>query len=106
MKLFTSLALLTALHLAAGACAAAETDPDMDARFRARLVKEKAKMNAEETNPALRPRDFNTSTPVGGECGSQSIGNISTNGWPGAVPRELFVFAPNAINIVNARGCN
>lgn len=95
------------LHLAAcGACAAAETDPDMDARFRARLIKEKSKMNAEQTNPALKARDFDTTIPVEGECGSQNIGNVNTNGRPGAMPREIFVFAPNAINIVSTRGCN
>jgi hypothetical protein len=38
-------------------------------------------------------------------CGSQSIGNIDTGGRIGTAPREVFVFAPNAINLVTANGC-
>ena len=41
----------------------------------------------------------------GADCGSQSIGNVNTGGKIGAAPREVFVFAPNAINLVTAQGC-
>jgi hypothetical protein len=39
------------------------------------------------------------------ECGSQSIGNINLNRQAGVGPREIFIFAPDAINIVGPRGC-
>ena len=40
-----------------------------------------------------------------GTCGSQNIGNLDTGGRIGTAPREVFVFAPNAINIVGRGGC-
>ena len=39
------------------------------------------------------------------DCGSQSIGNIDLNRQAGVGPREIFIFAPNAINVVGPRGC-
>jgi hypothetical protein len=45
------------------------------------------------------------SGPADAKCGSQSIGNVDTNGRIGAAPREVFVFAPNAINLVSGPGC-
>ena len=39
-------------------------------------------------------------------CGSQSIGNVNTGGNIGTAPREVFVFAPNAINLVSGNGCH
>ncbi len=85
---------------------AAETDNELDTRFRARLMKEKSKLNAEESNPLLKQRDVATgAAPLDATCGSQNIGNVNTGGQPGAAPREIFVFAPNAINIVGPRAC-
>lgn len=97
---FVFVALLVASH----AVPAAESDLDLDTRFRARLMKEKAKLNAELTNPALKPRELGPPSPEA-ECGSQVIGSIDTNGKPGTAPRDIFVYAPNAINIVNQRSC-
>ncbi len=106
MKPHRPLALIAILWVAATAAAAGEIDADIDPRFRAKLMKEKSKMNVEQTNPALKPKDFSSSTSsLDGECGSQNIGNVNTGGRPGAAPREIFVFAPNAINIVGARAC-
>ena len=77
-------------------------DIDIEPRFRARIVKEKIKMKAAE----LRLGSFDSDGRPDAECGSQNIGNIDTGGKIGRGPREVFVFAPNAINLVNARGCN
>jgi len=96
---------LVILLLAGQATRAADVDPDLDARIRAKLMKEKSKLNAEEANPVLKLREPDAPAASESECGSQNIGNVNTNGRPGAAPREVFVFAPNAINIVNARGC-
>jgi hypothetical protein len=104
LKVLTPLALVVAL--AAGhAALASESDADLDARFRAKLMKEKSKMNAEQTTQDLKDRRAGAAVSPEGDCGSQNIGNVNTNGRPGAAPREIFVFAPNAINIVNSRGC-
>lgn len=99
----TLLALLCLL-VAGQAARASDGDSDLDTRFRAKLMKEKAKLNAEQTNPALKPRELGPVSDA--ECGSQNIGNVNTNGKPGSAPREIFVFAPNAINIVNTRACD
>lgn len=76
-------------------------DQDIEPRFRAKIVKEKLKMRAREGS-----FDF---TRVSGDsdadCGSQNIGNVDTGGKIGRTPREVFVFAPNAINLVSGRGC-
>ena len=77
-------------------------DADIEPRFRARIVKEKIKMKAAEA----RLGAFNQNGPSSAECGSQNIGNIDTGGKIGRGPREVFVFAPNAINLVSARGCD
>lgn len=101
------LALVATLWVAATAATAGEIDADIDPRFRARLMKEKSKMNADQTNPALKPKDLGNSTStVDAECGTQNIGNVNTGGRPGTAPREIFVFAPNAINIVGTRACD
>jgi len=77
-------------------------DIDIEPRFRAKIVKEKIKIKAAES----RLGAFNQHGSANGECGSQNIGNIDTDGKIGRGPREVFVFAPNAINLVNARGCD
>jgi hypothetical protein len=82
---------------------AAEDDAELDSRFRAKLMKEKAKINAEQSNQNLKDRRTDAANDT--DCGSQNIGNVNSNGRPGTAPREIFVFAPNAINIVNSRGC-
>ena len=70
----------------------------------AKIAKEKVRIAAKE-----RELDAQGKTQQQGSnsatCGSQSIGNIDTGGRIGAAPREVFVFAPNAINIVGRGGC-
>jgi hypothetical protein len=75
-------------------------DYDIDPRFRAKIVKEKVKQNV------IRSQfdDLGDETDRD-NCGSQNIGNVNTGGKRGTAPREVFVFAPNAINMVAARGC-
>lgn len=72
---------------------------DVDARFRAKIAKEKIRTSAQQ-----RKDDRLDKASDQGSCGSQSIGNVDT-GRTGAAPREVFVFAPNAINIVGRGGC-
>jgi hypothetical protein len=94
-----SLALLATTQLAH---AAGFADFDVDPRFRAKIAKEKAKRNQSEAQNF----NFNTNQPdPNAECGAQNIGNVNTNGRAGTAPREVFVFAPNAINLVTGRGC-
>ena len=98
-----ALAALTSMAPAhAGILAGVDADADMDPRFRARIVKEKIKMKALEANNF----DFNHDGQAArAQCGSQNIGNVDTGGKIGQAPREVFVFAPNAINFVDGRGC-
>lgn len=72
---------------------------DIDPKFRAKIAKEKAKQLGNQ-NLALRAGQGNSP-----DCGSQNIGNVDTGGKIGAAPREIFVFAPNAINLVSGQGC-
>lgn len=79
-----------------------DTSFDLDPKFRARIAKEKVKQNtlsqqANRNNPSAGGSDAS--------CGSQSIGNVNTGGRIGSTPREIFVFAPNAINLVSGQGC-
>jgi hypothetical protein len=73
---------------------------DVEASFRAKIAKEKIRTAAQQR----KAEELGKSADEG-SCGSQSIGNIDTGGRPGAAPREVFVFAPNAINIVGRGGC-
>jgi hypothetical protein len=104
--IFKSLAI--AVLSAAGAQAfAGEEMLDVDTRFRAKIAKEKIKMEALERRAQSASANGNgngSGTPAP-SCGSQSIGNLDTDGRIGATPREVFVFAPNAINLVTASGC-
>jgi len=96
-----ALAASTAPPARAGILAGIGADADIEPRFRARIVKEKIKMIT-ETNGFDFNRDGHDQSP---SCGSQNIGNVDTGGKIGRGPREVFVFAPNAINFVDARGC-
>lgn len=93
---------LALLAFSATAAFASEEEFDIDTRFRAKIVKEKVRAAALERKlQAMEKQGLD-----GAACGSQNIGNIDTGGRPGTAPREVFVFAPNAINIVSGRGCN
>jgi hypothetical protein len=87
--------LATGSHVFAG-----EELLDVDTKFRAKIAKEKVKQGALERQS--NAANNGASSP---DCGSQSIGNVNTGGRPGTAPREVFVFAPNAINLVGAGGC-
>ena len=97
----TFLALSALALMVAGPLAHAdESEMNIDIKFRAKIAKEKAKqatLTQQEKNAKEKPEQ---------ECGSQNIGNINTNGRIGTAPREVFIFAPNAINNVSGRGCN
>lgn len=94
-------AMLFGLLCSLGTVASAsEADFDLDSRIRAKLAKEKIKQSALE-----RKNNDLIDGANKGECGSQNIGNVDTGGKPGTAPREIFVFAPNAINFVSGRGC-
>ena len=78
-------------------------DSDVDPRFRAKIMKEKAKQNQQLSNNFNFTNNGNA--PADAQCGSQNIGNVDTGGRIGTAPREVFVFAPNAINLVSSQGC-
>jgi len=71
---------------------------DLDTKFRAKIIKEKAKQASNQST-------LGSGNGLNGSCGSQNIGNVNTGGRIGASPREIFVFAPNAINLVSGQGC-
>jgi hypothetical protein len=75
---------------------------DIDTRFRAKIAKEKVKQSARERELDKKDKDGQTAAA---DCGSQNIGVIDNSDRPGAAPREVFVFAPNAINLVTGKGC-
>jgi hypothetical protein len=102
----TTSKLLTACLLLSVAAIAPAQDSDaafdIDAKFRSKIAKEKAKQ------AALKPRTSASTQEASAdssECGSQNIGNVNLNGRPGSQPREVFVFAPNAINLVGTGAC-
>ena len=72
----------------------------VDAQFRAKIAKEKIRAAAQERKAESQGKSLDQSS-----CGSQNIGNVDTKGHVGAAPREVFVFAPNAINIVGRGSC-
>lgn len=74
----------------------------LEAPQRAKVAKEKIKAGAKQRKA---DEQENKAGDQDASCGSQSIGNIDTGGRPGTGPREVFVFAPNAINIVGRGGC-
>jgi hypothetical protein len=93
---FLTLAIAAAMPVKAG-----QELMGVDAQFRAKIAKEKLRISAQERQAAEQGK-----TPDTARCGSQAIGNVDTGGRIGAAPREVFVFAPNAINIVGRGGCN
>jgi len=105
-SLFVALVLAIAGTLAATCAHAQSLDEgqfDIGPKFRAKIAKEKAK---QATLQNINGGQNGMGSGDGGsQCGAQNIGNIDTNGRPGTAPREVFVFAPNAINMVN-NGCN
>jgi len=72
----------------------------LEAPARAKIAKEKIRAAAQKRKTEEQEGSLDQ-----GSCGSQSIGNINTGGHGAAAPREVFVFAPNAINIVGRGGC-
>jgi hypothetical protein len=102
----TTRIVLVAITL--GACASAFAGQellDVDSQFRAKIAKEKIRISAQQRKADEQGNSQNQGQGQGNSCGSQSIGNIDTGGRIGAAPREVFVFAPNAINIVGRGGC-
>ena len=100
----TAMLMLVATAFAAVQAFAASSSAsfDVDPEFRAKIAKEKAKQNILNANSF---RFNNGSSAAAPDCGSQNIGNVDTGGRIGTAPREVFVFAPNAINLVNGNGC-
>jgi hypothetical protein len=103
--LFAALLLALAGTLAASTVRAQDAGEDFDIgpKFRAKIAKEKAKQAARQSSQG--GRDAAGGADSSPQCGAQNIGNIDTNGRAGTAPREVFVFAPNAINLVS-NGCN
>jgi hypothetical protein len=98
--------LLIAIALGSGATAFAGQELlDVDSHFRSRIAKEKIKAAAQERKSEELQRSMDKKSLDQSNCGSQSIGNIDTGGQVGAAPREVFVFAPNAINVVGRGSC-
>jgi hypothetical protein len=99
-SLLKALAIATLLT-ASGHAAAGQESLDIETRFRSKIAKEKVKQSARERE--LDRKDKNAQAAA--DCGSQNIGVIDNSDRPGATPREVFVFAPNAINLVTGKGC-
>jgi hypothetical protein len=76
----------------------------VETKFRAKIVKEKVRMAAQERKAAAMDAG-EARTPDTARCGSQNIGNVDTSRTGANAPREVFVFAPNAINIVGRGSC-
>ena len=103
MKTLLLKGLAIATLMAVSPTFAAEENLDVETKFRAKIAKEKVKQAAQERE--LDRKFGNLERGLDSDCGSQNIGNVNTGGRPGAAPREVFVFAPNAINVVGAGGC-
>ena len=98
--------VLVAIALGASAHAVAGQElMAVEAPFRAKIAKEKIKAAAQQRKSAEQEKALNEKSLDQSNCGSQSIGNIDTGGHIAAAPREVFVFAPNAINVVGRGGC-
>ena len=105
----TCRALLAAIALGSGTIAFAGQELSMlDAPQRAKVAKEKIRAAAQQRKideQEKKAASFAGPGAADDSCGSQSIGNIDTEGRGGPAPREVFVFAPNAINIVGRGAC-
>jgi len=104
----TSRSLLAAMALVSSITAFAGQELMLlDAPQRAKVAKEKIRAGANERKNEELERKNGEQGKSSDEasCGSQSIGNIDTGARGGPAPREVFVFAPNAINIVGRGGC-
>lgn len=96
--------LLAAIALGSSITAFAGQEMMMlDAPQRAKVAKEKIRAAARQRQ--LDEQEKSSSSDQAANCGSQSIGNVDTGGRPGTAPREVFVFAPNAINVIGNGGC-
>lgn len=104
MLMFVAMAVACAgfATLSQTAHAADDSAFDIDPKFRARIAKEKVK---QATLQQQANRNGAAAGSPDATCGSQSIGNVNTGGRIGSSPREIFVFAPNAINLVSGQGC-
>jgi hypothetical protein len=103
MKTLILQAIAFAVLALAGPHARAGDDSlDIETRFRAKIAKEKVKQAARERELDRKDKNVPAAAP---DCGSQNIGVIDNSERPGAPPREVFVFAPNAINLVTGKGC-
>jgi hypothetical protein len=106
MKLVISTIVLSIVATLALAAAAQTAGSDLDPRQRAKIAKAKAEAaSAEAENFNFLSGDNGQKKGKGADCGSQAIGNVELNRQAGVGPREIFIFAPNAINIVGPRGC-
>lgn len=106
MQLVNKVSIVLAIALSSGATAFAGPEMmDVEAKFRAKIAKEKIRSGAQQRKMDDQERSMNEKPLDESHCGSQSIGNIDAGSRPGAAPREEFVFAPNAINIVGRGGC-
>lgn len=100
----TTRMLLAAIALGSGIPAFAGQEMMMlEAPQRAKVAKEKIRAGARQRK--LDEQEKKSSADDSASCGSQSIGNIDTGGFAGNAPREVFVFAPNAVNVVGRGGC-
>lgn len=87
------------VFMAGGVCHAVMPEGiDMDPKFRAKIMKQRAKQNSKMSEMTQEHDDDGHD-----ECGSQNIGTIDTGGKPGSAPKEVIVYAPNAINVVSGR---
>lgn len=99
----TTRMLLAAIALGSGIPAFAGQEMMMlEAPQRAKVAKEKIRAGARQRKLDEQEKK---SSDESASCGSQSIGNIDTGGFAGPAPREVFVFAPNAVNVVTRGGC-
>ncbi|MET0507051.1 MAG: hypothetical protein ABWZ78_02570 [Burkholderiaceae bacterium] len=78
---------------------------DIETRFSAKIAKERTRQATLQGLNDRRDRRDRNSELTDSECGSQNIGNLNTNGRIGSQPREVFVFAPNSVNVVTRGGC-
>lgn len=79
---------------------------ELETRFSAKVAKERTRQNTLQQNQDRRSRlDSRYGQDSAAECGSQSIGNVNSNGRIGSQPREVFVYAPNSVNVVTRGGC-